>query len=362
MASVRCRNGKWTALYRDRAGDQKSAGTYGTKKIAQAKANAAEALEASGQDAKLILGSPEIIPTTSRRGQVTVEGYGPGWLAGHGLKETSTESYAYMLKHVYAGLGTVPLRDLNALKVETFIRHLEGQMSGATVGHVMTVLRELCKTAVRHGILAKDPTEGIKITGCRAREMTILSPAEYRRVLAAIEPGYQLLVRTLVSTGLRWGECIALRPDDITQDGGGQWSIRVRRTIAEVGGRQSERDYGKTARAMRSITIDADLAAELTAQNHAVHIFTAARGGRLQRSNFRRVWIKALDQAGVKGVRVHDLRHTHASWLVNNGANLVSVRDRLGHTDIKTTSRYLHAIPGQRDGNLDALDRALAAA
>jgi integrase len=360
MASTRCRNGKWTALYRDRAGDQKSAGTYGTKKIAQAKANAAEALEASGQDAKLVLGSPEMLPTLTRRGHVTVEGYGPDWLAGHRLEDTSRESYGFMLKHIYSGLGSVPVRDLDAPKVRSFIRALEGKMSGATVGHVMTVLRELCKTAVEDRILIKDPTEGIKIADRRAREMTILTPAEYWRVLAAIEPGYQLLVRTLISTGLRWGECIALRPDDIIQDGD-RWSIKVRRTIAEVGGKQSERDYGKTAKAMRSITIDADLASELTACPQG-HIFTAARGGRLQRSNFRRVWIKALDQAGVKGVRVHDLRHTHASWLVNNGADLVSVRDRLGHTDIKTTSRYLHAIPRQRDGNLDALGRALAAA
>jgi site-specific recombinase XerD len=45
----------------------------------------------------------------------------------------------------------------------------------------------------------------------------------------------------------------------------------------------------------------------------------------------------------------------------NNGADLVSVRDRLGHTDLKTTSRYLHVVPGERDKALDALERAMAA-
>lgn len=85
MASTRCRNGKWTALYRDRAGDQKSAGTYGTEKLAQAKANAAEALEASGQNAKLVLNGPELLLAPARRGHVTIAGYGPEWLAGHRL-------------------------------------------------------------------------------------------------------------------------------------------------------------------------------------------------------------------------------------------------------------------------------------
>jgi len=363
MASTRCRNGKWTALYRDRAGDQKSAGTYGTKKIAQAKANAAEALEASGQDAKLVLGSPEMLPTLTRRGHVTVEGYGPEWLAGHRLEDTSRESYGFMLKHIYSGLGSVPVHDLDAPKVRSFIRALEGKMSGATVGHVLTVLRELCQTAVQDGILGRDPTQGIKIADRRAREMRILMPDEYRRVLAGIEPHYSLLVRTLISTGLRWGEAIALRPDDVIQRTDGRWIIRVRRTIAEVGGRQTERPYGKTARSMRDVTINDDLARDLTsAVRSNGHIFTAARGGRLQRSNFRRVWIKALGKAGVQGVRVHDLRHTSASWAVSNGADLVTVRDRLGHTSIKTTSRYLHVMPGKRDSALDALERAMAAA
>jgi integrase len=350
-------------LYRDQDGKQKSAGTFTTKRIALAKAVAAEALEAGGQDAKIVLNGPEMILPDVRRGHVTVAGYGPQFLADHRLEDTSRDSYSHMLKHVYAGLGTVPVRDLDALKVRQFIRALEGQMSAATVGHVMTVLRELCKTAVQDRILGHDPTQGIRIPGRRAKEMTILTPDEYRRLLAAIEPHHKLLVRTLVSTGLRWGECIALRPADVVH-ADGRWVIQVRRTIGEVGGRQTERNYGKTAAAMRDVSIDADLASELRAGGGFPpnsHIFTAARGGRLQRSNFRRVWLKALDQAGVKGVRVHDMRHTHASWLVNNGADLVSVRDRLGHTDLKTTSRYLHVIPGERDVALDALERCMAA-
>src|SRR6185437_8548323 len=217
------------------------------------------------------------------------------------------------------------------------------------------------KTAIADKILTSDPTSNVKIADRRAREMRILSKDEYKRMMAVIDPVFSLLLRTLVSTGLRWGECIALKSDDVIQRTDGKWVIKVRRTIAEVNGQQYERNYGKTARAMRDVTIDAELASLLTAKGSGARIFTAHRGGMLSRSNFRRTWVKALADAGVSGVRVHDCRHTHASWLVNNGADLLTVRDRLGHTDLKTTSRYLHTMESETDAALDALERAMAA-
>ena len=56
-------------------------------------------------------------------------------------------------------------------------------------------------------------------------------------------------------------------------------------------------------------------------------------------------------------VRVHDLRHAHASWLLAGGADLKSVMDRMGHTQIQTTQRYLHALPDADQKNLDAFTR-----
>jgi len=53
-------------------------------------------------------------------------------------------------------------------------------------------------------------------------------------------------------------------------------------------------------------------------------------------------------------VRVHDLRHAHASWLLAGGADLKTVMERMGHTQIMTTQKYLHTLP-------DAQDKALAA-
>ena len=59
-------------------------------------------------------------------------------------------------------------------------------------------------------------------------------------------------------------------------------------------------------------------------------------------------------------LRIHDLRHAHASWLLAGGADLQVVKERLGHASIATTERYLHTLPDADDTALDALDRVRA--
>ena len=74
----------------------------------------------------------------------------------------------------------------------------------------------------------------------------------------------------------------------------------------------------------------------------------------LSRNTFRtRYWLPALERAGIDfQVRVHDLRHAHASWLLAGGADLKTVRDRMGHSQIQTTQKYLHTLP-DADRRLD---------
>lgn len=355
MASVRQRESRWTGLFRDRSGAQKSAGTFDTKREALKAARGAEALGYTTRE-------PQTPYAAERRGHITIAGYGPKWLAGHRLEATSRESYAAMLKHIYRGLGNKTLHDLTPADVRAFFRGLEreGRLSGASVGHVMTVLREMCRTAVNDGLMGKDPTAGVKIASRRAREMRIVEPAEYGRLLMATPPAYRLVVRALTETGLRWGELQGLKAEDIS-DG----QLSVRRVLIEVGGKCQVRDYPKTTRSHRTITISPDLAADLVAagqRNPEGWCIRAARGGPLTRSNFRRIWKAALKAARLSGIRVHDLRHTHASWLLAHGADLVSVRDRLGHSDIRVTSRYLHTLKRDTDPCLDALNGALAQA
>jgi integrase len=70
--------------------------------------------------------------------------------------------------------------------------------------------------------------------------------------------------------------------------------------------------------------------------------------------------LPAVEKAKIDfGVRVHDLRHAHASWHLAGGADLKGLMDRLGHSQIQTTQKYLHTLPDTDQKNLDAFERIL---
>jgi site-specific recombinase XerD len=70
------------------------------------------------------------------------------------------------------------------------------------------------------------------------------------------------------------------------------------------------------------------------------------------------VWLPAVKASGLDfNVRMHDLRHAHASWLLAGGADLKGVMERMGHAQIQTTQKYLHTLPDTDKKNLDALTR-----
>ena len=82
-----------------------------------------------------------------------------------------------MLKHIVREPGSVPLAGLSAQKVRAFIRHMEAdRLSSSPVGLIMTTLREMRKTAVDDGLMARDVTSGIKVASRRARQLRILTP------------------------------------------------------------------------------------------------------------------------------------------------------------------------------------------
>ena len=68
------------------------------------------------------------------------------------------------------------------------------------------------------------------------------------------------------------------------------------------------------------------------------------------------IWDRARTAVGYK-VKIHDLRHAHASWLLAGGADLQVVKERLGHASISTTEKYLHSLPTADETALDALTR-----
>ena len=167
--------------------------------------------------------------------------------------------------------------------------------------------------------------------------------------------------------GLRWGELVALKPRHIDFL---RRTLTVEETIVEVsknsptGHRYVVKPYPKDNEprtfGVRQAWLDA-IAAHIEAKaiGRDDLLFPTKVGTPISRNTFRtRIWLPAVKASGVGfNVRVHDLRHAHASWLLAGGADLKSVMDRMGHTQIQTTQKYLHTLPDTDQRNLDALTR-----
>jgi integrase len=342
MASTRERNGRFTGLYRDQDGKQKSAGTFDSREEALARATVAE-LDANPA-------ATIELPALSRRGRLTVAGHAPGWLASQILEETSRESYANAVKRIVAHLGGMTRDDVGPEDVRKMLKALEKSgLADATIA---------CTLVVARSLLGKAACDGVQYKIRDQKEMLVATRAQARLIEAAIDPRYKLLVRALFATGCRWGEMIAIRGTDVERRGSG-YVLRIRRVVVQVTDSLHERPYGKSPKAKRDISIPEDLALELVALGNNL-CFTNARGRYLRRSDFRSgYWKPAVEAAGLPALRVHDTRHSHCSWLVNDGrVSLARVRDRMGHSSISTTNRYVHVMPGDEDPCLAVLGEA----
>jgi integrase len=164
------------------------------------------------------------------------------------------------------------------------------------------------------------------------------------------------LVRVAAYAGLRRGELVALRWRDVGFEGR---KIIVRRSLSG----ETEVRSTKSRRA-REVPLPDQAAAALDRLGRRKefvgpddYVFANRLGRRLDPSALRRRFERARDAAGLEPLRFHDLRHTYGSLLVAGGIDLASVKAAMGHSQITTTERYLHARPA---GELaDRFTRAL---
>lgn len=279
---------------------------------------------------------------------------------------------SYLDTHFLPFLGDIPMAEILPSTVQGWITQaVAGGLSPRSVVKYHVMLHGIFKRAVRDRAIAYNPCADSELPKVITKKARIMSPAEFARLLACIPTWFTALVLTEIETGLRWGELIALRPRHIdflrrtiTVD---DTIVEVPKKVSPTGERMIVKPYPKDDES-RTLTIGQELLDVLAARIHALGLnrddlifpSTEASGGKpLSRNTFRtRVWLPALEKAELGfHVRVHDLRHAHASWLLAGGADLKSVVDRLGHSQIQTTQRYLHSLPGADQKALAAFQR-----
>ena len=171
--------------------------------------------------------------------------------------------------------------------------------------------------------------------------------------------GDRAVIALAAWSGMRWGEVVGLPRRLVDLDAR---KVRVEQGLSRQGGRYVLGPL-KTSASRRTISLSAEVAMALR-----VHmgqrgggsddlVFTGKRGAYLRGSNWRaRVWLPTVDAAGFAGLRFHDLRHTHAAWMIAAGEHPKVISSRLGHSSVATTlDRYGHLMEGLAEGTADRL-------
>jgi integrase len=204
-------------------------------------------------------------------------------------------------------------------------------------------------------------------------EIEPFTPVQAKQFLAAIKGNrLEALYSVAVALGLRRGEALGLRWQDVDLDAG---TLTVRVTLQRVSGKLQLVEP-KTSRSRRTITLPQitikalrthktrQLEERLAAGEQWLEtgmIFTSTIGTPLEPRNLNRQFTKLLEQLGLPHMRFHDLRHTCASLLLAQGVHPRVVMETLGHSRIsETMDRYSHVIPALQQDAADRLDKLLS--
>jgi len=239
------------------------------------------------------------------------------------------------------------------------------------VRNVVAPLRQTFNQLIEDEVVAANPAARIgrylKERGDPRFRIDPLVPYEEAVLLETVRthyPRHYALILSAVRTGLRLGELLGLQWEDLDFE---SRFLEVRRSLQE-GGRVEIPKNGKIRRVDMSLQLAAELRAlrakrreEALAKGWGVvpdWVFCNEEGKPIWKSNLeRRVFHKALAKGGLRRIRFHDLRHTFASRLLQNGESVVYVKDQLGHHSIKVTvDVYGHLVPGANKAAVDRLD------
>ncbi len=363
MACIKKRRRKWTIDYRDVTGRRRWETVQGTRK------------DAEDRLAKIIGSGYKVVD--SKR---TFEDYAKEWMEtyarAHVKPSTQWEYDSVLRNHLLPAFGSVPFSKINREMVKKLVAEkVRKGLSRSHVRNIVVPLREMFYHAIDDGMPVSNPASRLGRFNYRRGESKKIDPLTRSELSTLLQTTKERmrhhypLILCAARTGIRAGELAALHWSDI--DFNGRF-IEVRRNMSR--GKMSTTKNHKSRRVDMSMqltnTLDALLAevkADAVRRNpqnpkealNAVmetFIFVRPNGRQLDPNDLRRqILYPALELAGIRRVRFHDLRHTFASLLIQQGEDLPYIRDQLGHFSIQmTVDIYGHLVPG---GNRQAVDK-----
>jgi integrase len=293
--------------------------------------------------------------------------------AHDGTRPSTLRRYREVVdNHLVPVLGKVRLDKLTPADVERLLSERRKAVAPATLLKIHAVLRVALADAERRDLIARNVARAVKGPRLATAERRALTVEEARRLLtaAAGDPYEAIFVLGLVM-GLRRGEALGLRWHDIDLEArtlrveGALQRVDGALTLVETKTRASRRPLPITALAAKALAHrKAQQAADQLAAGDAWIqtglVFTTGVGTAIDPRNVNRRFDRLRGRAELPWLRLHDLRHACATFLLANGVDPRTVMEILGHTTIRQTmDRYGHALPERIRAAADVMDQAL---
>jgi integrase len=283
--------------------------------------------------------------------------------SGHPYKPSVIRGYEASLVHrALPELGGLRLSDVRRVDLQDFADRLCADgLDPSTVRNTLMPLRAIFRRAAARGEVAVNPTSGLELPALEGVRDRIASPAEAAELLAALPERDRTLWATAIYAGLRRGELLALRWEDIDLAGG---VIHVERSWDA-----KEGVVGPKSRAgRRTVPIPAALRDYLVEQKlqsgrHFGLVFGTSHTQPFTPSNLRKRANAAWLRSGLEPIGLHECRHTFASLMIAAGVNAKALSAYMGHSSVAITlDRYGHLMPGNESEAAARLDAYIAQA
>jgi integrase len=277
----------------------------------------------------------------------------------------------YLDKHILPALGRIPIQKLTPQHVQAFYtRKQQEGLSAKSINNIHGMLHKALDHAVRWGLVPRNVCDAVSLPKQTRHEIQPLTEKQAQQLLV-VARGHSLegLLTLAVTTGMRSGELLALKWQDINFDTG---SLHIRRSMGYISGKGYLEFEPKTAKGRRKIVLppfvcealkqhrtrqlEVRLKAGTRWQEHDL-VFCNIYGGYLDPAHLRQRFDKLLKDEGLPDVRFHDLRHSAATILLGMGVPAKVVQEILGHSQISMTMDiYSHVLPDMQQQAMNKMD------
>jgi len=317
--------------------------------------------------------------------KITVGEFLQRWLKDYALtnvRPRTYEGYQMILEaHLIPALGGIPLPKLQPAKIQEYYatalkegrRDGRGGLSARSVQHHHRLLSQALARAVNWGLLVRNLAEAVDPPKPVNKEMSTLDEDSLDAFLdAAEETPFYHLFHLAAYTGLRRSELLGLRWKDVNLNLG---TLSVTQVMHRLRDGTVVFQEPKTAKSRRQVSLSPETV--ITLRNHKVHqeqqartfgmdlvtdrlVFLKVDGAPLSPITVNHAFARILRKAGLEGIRLHDLRHTRASLMMERGVYPKVVQERLGHSSIAVTMDVCsHLLPGMQEAAALAFDEGL---